>query len=343
MTCRSSHAVCLRCRASLPDAPAEGRGEHLCACGRGVPYEQGIYRFVDTDTFYEGRFTATRTRTTLRRRFAYLLRLVSIDGGEDRMWRRCARRIRHDTGNRRIEILNIGAGGGHAFLADLGDVTAVDLSFASLVQSRSIYKRCYQADAADLPFADESFDLVFSSHLLGHIPLEQKQKVIEEIHRVTRAGGYSLHSAECEADNFVYRRARRYPDLYQKYFRDMYAHFGLEYPSACMARFRRLAFDPVFEFPDYCKGVVRPADSYKVWFGNEYAGREGLFRVLARLSALASFNRAAAILSGLLLFPLIPFNRLCGRDGVDSVKLLYRRQAEDRNPLRGTDQTEDSQ
>jgi ubiquinone/menaquinone biosynthesis C-methylase UbiE len=160
-----------------------------------------------------------------------------------------------------LEILNIGSGGGHRFLNELGSVTAIDLSLKSLLNARNIYDYCYQADAREIPFPDESFDLVFSSHLLGHISLEDKQSVIKEIYHVTKRGGYSLHSAECESNNFIYARAKKYPDLFVKYFQDVYGHYGIEYPSACKLRFRDVGFQPIYENSDYCKGVIRPVCS----------------------------------------------------------------------------------
>jgi len=220
----------------------------------------------------------------------------------------------------------IGAGGGHDFLNKLGSVTTVDLSLESLLNAKKFYDHCYQANATRLPFHDESFDLVFSSHLLGHIPLEQKQQVIKEICRVTCKNGFSLHSAECEANNFIYKKAKQYPKLYKKYFQDMYGHYGLEYPSLCKKRFRDESFEPIFEMSDYCKGIVRPPNSYKVFFGEkEFNEKEFIFYVLATLSKFLSLNALIMLFSSILLYPLTVVNRICGPDSVDSVKLLYQK------------------
>ena len=320
-------AICLQCQSKLPLISKEETGTFRCNCGNVIPYTHGIYQFVASDEFYEGRFVLTHKRTSpLQKLYATMLRLTSIDGNEERMWRKSSRYIVRHMGGKKLEILNIGAGGGHNFLTALGSVTAIDLSLKSLMVSQQIYDYCYQADARCIPFPDNSFDLVFSSHLLGHIPLEYKQDVVREIYRVTKPGGFSLHSAECEADNFVYKRAKKYPDLYKKHFLDVYGHYGLEYPSICKKRFRDEGFEPVFEFSDFCKGVVRPANSYKVFFGDrEYRKKDWLFHLLASLSEILSFNRYMNLVSGNFLYLLTPLNRLGGPDSVDSVKLLYQK------------------
>lgn len=48
------------------------------------------------------------------------------------------------------------------------------------------------ADAEKMPFKDNSFDLVFTYHLLWHIPQENQKKVIKEMIRVTDKGGITI-------------------------------------------------------------------------------------------------------------------------------------------------------
>lgn len=322
-------AICLGCKKKLPIlSKLVESGLYICECGREIPHSSGIYRFVKNDNFYEGKFTATnQSQNMLNKLFSFIVGWLSIDGNEERMWKRSKRFIKSQyMGEQQLEILNIGAGGGHEFLNHLGLVTAIDLSLKSLLTAQKIYDFCYQANATELPFSDNAFDLVFSAHLLGHIPLNEKQKVIREIYRVTKPGGLSLHSAECEANNFFYKRAKRYPDLYKKYFKDMYGHYGLEYPSQCKKRFRDESFVPIFEISDYCKGVIRPIGSFKVFFGNgEYKEKDVILNLLASISELLSSNKLFMIITNILLYPCTVFNYFLGRDGVDSVKLLYRK------------------
>jgi ubiquinone/menaquinone biosynthesis C-methylase UbiE len=285
-------AICLHCKRSIPLVAEQGSGQYSCDCGTVIPYNHGILQFAQEDAFYEGKFVETHQQSNaLQKLTLTILRLISIDGNEERMWRKSVAFIRKNTERKQLQVLNIGSGGGHGFLNDLGSVTAIDLSLKSLLNAQAIYDFCYQADARQIPFPDESFDLVFSSHLLGHIPLEQKQDVIKEIYRVTKAGGFSLHSAECEADNALYERAKRYPDLYRKYFQDIYGHYGLEYPSVCKKRFRNESFEPIFETSDYCKGMIRAANSYKIFFGaEEFREKDRMFTEVQTRWTLSKYS-----------------------------------------------------
>lgn len=76
-----------------------------------------------------------------------------------------------------------------------GTVTAVDLSQAQVEfarrqsEGREIVNIHFAtASAYELPFADETFDLVFSHALLEH--LVEPRKALREFHRVTRPGGF---------------------------------------------------------------------------------------------------------------------------------------------------------
>ena len=51
--------------------------------------------------------------------------------------------------------------------------------------------RFYITSGEKLNFRDESFDLTFSITVLHHIPYNKKEKMIKEMCRVTRKGGYT--------------------------------------------------------------------------------------------------------------------------------------------------------
>ena len=93
-------------------------------------------------------------------------------------------------------VLEMGCGIGlHArFLAENGvDYTGVDYSKSSLALARAHFlqnglrARFVNADGTALPFADGSFDLVFSDGVVHHIP--DMPKACRELVRVARPGG----------------------------------------------------------------------------------------------------------------------------------------------------------
>lgn len=47
-----------------------------------------------------------------------------------------------------------------------------------------------KADLCNLPFADESFDVIFCNHVLEHIPNDRK--AMQELHRVMKQGGWGI-------------------------------------------------------------------------------------------------------------------------------------------------------
>ena len=54
------------------------------------------------------------------------------------------------------------------------------------------------ASADDLPYADKSFDMVFSSHVLEHVP--DSERAISEINRVLKPGGFNFCVVPTTAD-----------------------------------------------------------------------------------------------------------------------------------------------
>src|SRR5437868_10482907 len=102
-------------------------------------------------------------------------------------------------GARGLRVLEIGCGLGTdgAQFAKAGAIyTGVDLTNAAVELARKRFelfnlKGCFRsADAENLAFADDSFDLVYSHGVLHHTP--ETEKAIKEIHRVLRPGGRAV-------------------------------------------------------------------------------------------------------------------------------------------------------
>ncbi|HWN08373.1 MAG TPA: methyltransferase domain-containing protein [Pyrinomonadaceae bacterium] len=98
-----------------------------------------------------------------------------------------------------LKVLEIGCGLGTdgAQFAEAGaDYTGVDLTEAAVELARKRFElfgvagKFRTADAENLDFEDDSFDLVYSHGVLHHTP--DTQKAIDEVHRVLRPGGRAM-------------------------------------------------------------------------------------------------------------------------------------------------------
>jgi SAM-dependent methyltransferase len=87
-----------------------------------------------------------------------------------------------------LKILNVGAAAGASskWLETLGDVTSVEYDdlFFSYLQSRNF--PVTKASITNLPFADESFDLVCALDVIEHV--ENDSKAVSELFRVCKTG-----------------------------------------------------------------------------------------------------------------------------------------------------------
>ena len=87
-------------------------------------------------------------------------------------------------------ILDIG-GGGEAIIGLLkGElVVAIDRRKAELENAPSGDHLNIIMDAKDLQFLDDSFDTATAFFTIMYVPLENRQKIFQEIHRVLKKGG----------------------------------------------------------------------------------------------------------------------------------------------------------
>jgi SAM-dependent methyltransferase len=94
-------------------------------------------------------------------------------------------------GKRGARLLEVGLGMGHLVgqLEDTFDTYGMDLNHWAVKQSKSVVEKTQlqTASAQELPYRDESFNVVIIKHIVEHLP--DPQKAIEEIGRVTEPGG----------------------------------------------------------------------------------------------------------------------------------------------------------
>lgn len=98
------------------------------------------------------------------------------------------------------KVLDVGCGDGTTLqkLSDnyLADYYGLDLTkeLIDIARRRNI-ENCefFEGDAVEIPFKDEYFDIVYTQRLLVNIQTwEDQQRVVDEIHRVLKPGGYYL-------------------------------------------------------------------------------------------------------------------------------------------------------
>ena len=293
-------------------------------CQKNFLIKDNIPSFINQgDNFYEGRFMDILegeekfTNPVLKKLYNFYT-LIAITHSRERFLKKILK------GKNNLLVLDLGCGGGRKYLTQFGRVVGIDISLQSLKKAKKVYDMVVQADILKLPFHNETFDLVVSTDVIGHIPIKNKDKLISEIYRVTKKGGYSAHSIECDSESLIYRWAKSFPDLYQKYFIEMYGHCGLELPGKVFERFRRVGFSPIIEKADPCKGYLRPIESYVVFFNNEYKEKSLLIKILVTFCKLIAKKRLIRYLFNFILGLFIPLaDLITPLNHRDSVKVYY--------------------
>ncbi|MDO8755322.1 MAG: class I SAM-dependent methyltransferase, partial [Anaerolineales bacterium] len=94
-------------------------------------------------------------------------------------------------GRRGARLLEVGSGLGHlvAQLEDTFETVGIDLNHWAVKESRSVVNRSslQTASAQELPFTNNSFNVVIIKHIVEHLP--DPAKAIREIGCVTETGG----------------------------------------------------------------------------------------------------------------------------------------------------------
>jgi SAM-dependent methyltransferase len=142
---------------------------------------------ADLDELLDGgRLSASEVAANLRD----LARLNRLPGGSAASVR-AGERL---TASRRPSVIDVGTGLAdiaRAFARRSWSVTAVDLNVDVLAQARSqpgADVTLIEADARQLPFSDQSFDVAHSSLLIHHLDPSDAVDVLREMARVARDG-----------------------------------------------------------------------------------------------------------------------------------------------------------
>ncbi len=276
-------------------------------CGKEYPLRDKIPLFApEMDSFYEGKFTQTHylypetvRRFPVLKSFWRLERMLNINARPYRV----LNRLSLPSGG---EFLDLGCGGGTEQFTRLGKVTGYDISLGSLQMARAVYPEVVQGNVLQLPFADNQFDGVLASHLIGHLPRSEKKIFLKEIIRILKPGGFLILFAETDADHFLFRFARQYPDLYQKDFIRRPGHLGLEFLPDLDMLIQSIGYLPVKRVKLY--GFLWAVEHYNHKFSSDYGEQSRFFRGFHSccrwLASRAFFRETADVLLGIVA-PLV--------------------------------------
>ena len=290
----------------------EDSGAQCSHCHQRYPLRYGVLSFLESteefnpSLFQEKQEKAWSASARLRERIrtSRLLSAVntlrikySLSGRRDRIFYDEMRGHPQDQ-----RILDLGCGGGRHYFTEYGQVVGVDTVLELLQISKTLYQAVYHASATALPFADNTFDYVVSSDVLGHIPVSLKDQMFTEMFRVLRPGGRAVHVIETDADNIWYRFAHKHPELFEKYLVQVPGHISLELPGEVRARFVRHGFHEV-KFVKFAT-TVQEVGTLAGMFDNEYSHKSGWIRFWAKLDRLAASNLVTREALNLLLEPI---------------------------------------
>jgi SAM-dependent methyltransferase len=98
-------------------------------------------------------------------------------------------------GAARAELIDVGCGVANAhkqLTGRVGSLTGIDVSTASIAVARQRNPGIrYEAfDGTHLPFAEQSFDAAFAINVFHHVPVTQRQALVDDVRRVLRNGGF---------------------------------------------------------------------------------------------------------------------------------------------------------
>lgn len=231
---RTDILACPGCHAGLRVSGAE----LICdGCAQRFPLSDGIPCFSPSEGFYdsyaEEHCPFHLSPSGLK---GYALRALPFwSWREWRFWRHAIPSCQR--------LLDIGCGSGRQLFTERAQEP---IGYDGALQFAKNCAKHYSSTAVGqlprLPFRNGIFDVVVSSHVIGHVALEQKDTLVSEIARVLRPGGVTAHIIETDSDHPIIAAAKLDHETYCKQFIAQDGHIGLEKASRIIERFERQGF-----------------------------------------------------------------------------------------------------
>jgi SAM-dependent methyltransferase len=259
---RTDLLTCIECQSELTED-----GGLLCRnCGKTYEVIDGIPCFSKPDAFYD-EYSAEHcpfaySPTGLK--YALLQVLPFWSYREWKFWNKVIPRCER--------LLEFGCGRGREIFLDRAtEAVGYDGSLAFLRDCAKRYSAVALGQLPRLPFASAQFDVVASSHTIGHVGMDDKEALVSEIARVLRPGGLTAHIIEVDSEHPAVRAAKRKPEAYRKQFIEQHGHIGLEHADTVIDRFRRNGFR--LRTRRLVDAIVPSVMNYRRFFGvDELAG-----------------------------------------------------------------------
>ena len=207
--------------------------------------------------------------------------------------------------NKNSFILDIGCGGGHEILKYKGRyVIGVDIDLESLKVAKSNYDAVIRADVRHLPFKDDCFDYIVATHLFEHLYNNDKPKFLKEVKRLLKMRATFVCVFPCDESSVLNRLAKRFPDLYKKYFILLDGHFGFESAPIAVKRFKTIFGSKNVSYSVLTYGSFRACQEYLKRFDNEYITKSLIIRVIVLICKIFNINLFLRSIFNIIMGPL---------------------------------------
>ncbi len=168
-----------------------------------------------------------------------------------------------------IKILDFWCWWWNELLKDF-NTTWIDLSSLSLKNAAKLYKKTILIlPNCPLEIESNTLDLIVSIDVIWHLSKEEKKLYFDEFSRVLKKDWKIFIMAEMDCNLHLFKFAKKYNNLYKKYFINEDWHFWLETFDWYKKIFNNYWFK-IIKFEKNVWDIFWPIDEYLKRFNNEY-------------------------------------------------------------------------